>query len=50
MPTSASEIKYTAVRRLGATVILYGADLEEAKKEAMRLVQEHGYVFVGWSR
>ena len=39
MPTSASEIKYTNVRRLGATVILYGADLEEAKKECLRLAQ-----------
>lgn len=46
MPTSASEIKYTNVLRLGATVILYGADLEEAKKESLRLAEEHGYVFI----
>lgn len=46
MPTSASEIKITNVRRLGATVILSGSDLEEAKKECLRLSEEHGYVFV----
>jgi threonine dehydratase len=46
MPTSASEIKYTNVRRLGSTVILCGADLEEAKKECLRLASEHGHIFV----
>lgn len=46
MPSSAPEIKVLNVRRLGATVILYGADLEEAKKECLRLSQEHGYVFI----
>lgn len=46
MPTSAPEIKITAVRKLGATVVLYGADLEEAKKECLRLSEEHGYIFV----
>ncbi|KAI3634469.1 hypothetical protein MIR68_007380 [Amoeboaphelidium protococcarum] len=46
MPTSASEIKVTSVRRLGATVVLSGSDLEEAKKECLRLAQENGYVFI----
>jgi threonine dehydratase len=46
MPVTASEIKVNSVRRLGATVILSGADLEEAKKECLRLAQDNGYVFV----
>lgn len=46
MPTTAPEIKVTNVRRLGATVIMYGVDLEEAKKECLLLSQKHGFVFV----
>lgn len=31
MPSVAPEIKINSVRRLGATVVVYGQDLEEAK-------------------
>lgn len=46
MPTSASEIKITSVRRLGATVVLCGQDLEEAKQECLRLAADKGYIFI----
>ena len=46
MPVTAPEIKILNVRRLGATVIVHGADLEEAKKECLRLAKENGYVFI----
>lgn len=46
MPSSAPEIKILNVRKMGATVILYGDDLEEAKQECIRLSHEHGYIFI----
>ena len=46
MPVSAPEIKVASVRRLGATVVLSGVDLEEAKKECMRISDTTGAVFI----
>lgn len=46
MPVSAPEIKVNSVRRLGATVIQYGADLEESKKLGLKLAEEKGFVFI----
>lgn len=46
MPTFAPEIKVENVRRLGAKVILYGNDFDEAKKECLRIVEQEKLVFV----
>jgi threonine dehydratase len=40
MPLATPAIKWENVKRLGATVVLYGNDFDEAKKECMRLVEE----------
>ena len=44
MPTMTPPIKWKNVRRLGATVLLHGADFDEAKHECARLAAEHGYI------
>jgi threonine dehydratase len=46
MPTFAPEIKVENVRRLGATVVLFGDDFDEAKRECARLVQEKQLIFI----
>jgi threonine dehydratase len=46
MPKIAPEIKVESVRRLGAKVVLFGNDFDEAKKECMRLTKEQGLTFV----
>ena len=37
MPVATPSLKWKNVRRLGAEVLLYGADFDEAKFEALRL-------------
>ena len=37
MPLNTPQIKWKNVQRLGAKVLLYGSDFDEAKQEAMRL-------------
>ncbi|KAH3902628.1 probable Threonine dehydratase, mitochondrial [Saccharomycodes ludwigii] len=44
MPVSTPSIKYKNVFRLGAQVVLYGNDFDEAKKECARLSEERGLV------
>ncbi|KAJ3413422.1 hypothetical protein HDV05_008063 [Chytridiales sp. JEL 0842] len=46
MPKGAPEIKVESVRRLGAQVILFGNDFDEAKKECMRLQKEQNLKFI----
>lgn len=46
MPTSAPEIKISSVRRMGATVVLSGVDLEGAKRECMNISDETGAIFI----
>lgn len=46
MPTATPFTKAERTRRLGARVVLHGADLSEAADRADRLVREHGYSFV----
>ena len=46
MPTFAPEIKVANVRRLGANVILFGNDFDDAKRECMRLAEEKKFVFI----
>ncbi|KAI8610082.1 tryptophan synthase beta subunit-like PLP-dependent enzyme [Chytriomyces sp. MP71] len=46
MPKHAPEIKVDNVRRLGAEVVLYGADFDEAKKECARLKAERNLIYV----
>jgi threonine dehydratase len=43
---TASPVKINAMRRLGAEVILHGADLDAAKSEARAFAQEHSFRFV----
>ncbi|KAI8799387.1 tryptophan synthase beta subunit-like PLP-dependent enzyme [Cladochytrium replicatum] len=43
MPLATPSIKWANVKRLGAEVVLYGGDFDEAKSEAHRLAKEHGY-------
>lgn len=42
MPLNTPSIKYLNVSRLGAKVVLHGADFDEAKKECNRLALLHG--------
>ncbi|KAI8064095.1 threonine ammonia-lyase, biosynthetic [Thamnidium elegans] len=42
MPVPTPDIKWRNVQRLGAEVVLYGDDFDEAKKECARLTQEEG--------
>ncbi|RKO96309.1 tryptophan synthase beta subunit-like PLP-dependent enzyme, partial [Caulochytrium protostelioides] len=44
MPVATPPIKYMNVERLGATVVLHGADFDEAKAECARLSTEQGLV------
>ncbi|KAL0956577.1 hypothetical protein HGRIS_002715 [Hohenbuehelia grisea] len=46
MPKATPSIKVKNVERLGAKVILYGADFDEAKAECARLAAAHGLAFV----
>jgi len=42
MPNGTPAIKHTNVSRLGGTVVLHGADFDEAKAECARLAESHG--------
>ncbi|VDB95147.1 unnamed protein product [Peniophora sp. CBMAI 1063] len=46
MPTGTPNIKVRNVARLGAKVVLHGADFDAAKAECARLASTHGLVFV----
>ena len=46
MPQGTPSIKVRNVARLGAKVVLHGADFDEAKAECARLATAHGLVFV----
>ncbi len=46
MPKTTPLIKIEATRSYGADVVLYGDFYDEAYGEALRLEQEHGYVFI----
>jgi threonine dehydratase len=46
MPKGTPEIKSRNVARLGAKVVLYGADFDEAKAECSRLAEAYGLAFV----
>ncbi|KAI9090471.1 tryptophan synthase beta subunit-like PLP-dependent enzyme [Phlyctochytrium arcticum] len=44
MPTVTPPIKWRNVKRLGADVVLFGNDFDEAKSECARLAEELGYI------
>ncbi len=46
MPKTTPDIKVEAVKGFGGHVILHGNNFDEAKAEAERLSQQHGYTFV----
>ncbi|HCH02660.1 MAG TPA: threonine ammonia-lyase, biosynthetic [Vibrio sp.] len=46
MPTTTPDIKVTAVRNFGGEVLLHGSNFDEAKAEAERLAELHGYSYV----
>ena len=46
MPHTTPDIKVEAVKGFGGQVILHGSNFDEAKAEAERLSQLHGYTFV----
>ncbi|MEZ8966901.1 threonine ammonia-lyase, biosynthetic [Vibrio breoganii] len=46
MPKTTPDIKVDAVRAFGGTVVLHGSNFDEAKAEAERLSELHGYTFV----
>jgi threonine dehydratase len=46
MPNGTPSIKVRNVARLGAKVVLHGADFDEAKVECARLAAAHGLAFV----
>ncbi|KAM0789607.1 hypothetical protein ACM66B_000413 [Microbotryomycetes sp. NB124-2] len=46
MPLNTPSIKYTNVDRLGAKVVLHGADFDEAKRECARLAKVHGLTII----
>ncbi|MGR5456768.1 pyridoxal-phosphate dependent enzyme, partial [Vibrio alfacsensis] len=43
MPKTTPDIKVEAVRGFGGNVVLHGSNFDEAKAEAQRLSEEHGY-------
>jgi threonine dehydratase len=46
MGRNTPEIKVSAVRDLGAKVILHGDNFDDARDHAMQLMAAHGYIFV----
>lgn len=46
MPRGTPSIKVANVQRLGAKVVLYGSDFDEAKAECARLAAAHSLIFV----
>lgn len=46
MPVATPSIKWRNVERLGAKVILHGADFDAAKAECARLATAHNLLFV----
>ncbi|OBT15635.1 PLP-dependent threonine dehydratase [Vibrio sp. UCD-FRSSP16_10] len=46
MPKTTPDIKVDAVRAFGGKVVLHGSNFDEAKAEAVRLSELHGYTFV----
>ncbi len=46
MPKTTPDIKVDAVRSFGGEVLLHGNNFDEAKAEAVRLSELHGYTFV----
>ncbi|MFV0575843.1 MAG: threonine ammonia-lyase, biosynthetic [Vibrio sp.] len=46
MPKTTPDIKVTAVRNFGGEVLLHGSNFDEAKAEAERLAELHGYSYV----
>ncbi|KAF4621355.1 hypothetical protein D9613_000714 [Agrocybe pediades] len=46
MPQGTPDIKVRNVARLGAKVVVYGSDFDEAKAECARLAAVHGLIFV----
>ncbi|WP_268810274.1 pyridoxal-phosphate dependent enzyme, partial [Vibrio parahaemolyticus] len=46
MPKTTPDIKVDAVRSFGGNVVLHGSNFDEAKAEAERLSEQHGYTFV----
>jgi threonine dehydratase len=46
MPNGTPSIKVRNVARLGAKVVLHGADFDEAKTECARIATTHGLAFV----
>jgi len=46
MPRTTPDIKVEAVKGFGGNVVLHGSNFDEAKAEAERLAELHGYTFV----
>ncbi|MBF9001064.1 MULTISPECIES: threonine ammonia-lyase, biosynthetic [Vibrio] len=46
MPKTTPDIKVSAVKGFGGNVVLFGNNFDEAKGEAERLAEKHGYTFV----
>ena len=46
MPCTTPDIKVSAVRSLGATVVLYGNSFDAASKYCCLLAEEHGYTLI----
>lgn len=46
MPLNTPSIKYQNVDRLGARVVLHGADFDEAQRECARLAKLHGLTII----
>jgi threonine dehydratase len=46
VPANANPLKLRAIKSLGAEVVEYGRDFDEAREHCERLAQEHGYRYV----
>ena len=46
VPVDANPGKSEAMRQLGATLVFYGDDFDDAREHAERLAREHGYRYV----
>jgi threonine dehydratase len=46
VPEQANPVKVESMRALGAEVVLYGADFDEAREHCEKLAAEHGYRYI----
>ena len=46
VPEQANPVKVESMRALGAEVVYYGRDFDEAREHCEKLASEHGYRYI----